>query len=492
MPFLSLPNEIILRVLGALATPGDVYALLRANRRLSVLAAPFLRCSMLTSVGHAALAILWAAATRNTQLLADVLENSSQRIAVYVDASSPPIMSPHRCDDATLAVLVRDATTLQVDWSCSGTHPTALCQAVEARNTPLVRVLLERGANPNPAREGPTALHYAASLQQSSITRLLLANGANNAAVGPAEMTPLHLAVWAAGPLNTDVARALLEAGADPDTRGPCGATALHFAIGIQSVPDSQVIVGLLLEYGADPTLANHSGETALDLALLVAREGPLEPLRAIDLAPLRMRAGPHPYPERPVVQRQDLAHLMLSQTLRNLPAAAAHTILHTAVRCHWDDATTTLLLQRGALLDAPSPTGCTPLQSAVQSSTRAVALLLAAGSNPALCDHAGQTALHTAARMSSVGPLQLLLRYGADVAARDNDGRTPLHVAAAYGRPKHFVVLLEYGARIGARDGDGLVPLELAALRRAVGSRLRKRVRLVRPPTEEAWVGLP
>lgn len=489
MPLLSLPKEILLRVLGALATPGDVYALLRVNRRLSVLAAPFLRRSMLTSAGHAALAILWAAATSNTQLLADVLENSSQRIIVYVDASSPLTMSPHRCDDATLAVLVRDAATLQVDWSSNSTHP-ALCQAVKARNTPLVRVLLERGANPDPIWEGLTALHYAASLQQSSITRLLLASGADSAVFSLTGMTPLHLAVWAAGPLNTDVARALLEVGADPDTRGPCGATALHLAIGIQSVADSQAIVGLLLEHGADPTLANHKGETALDLALLVAREGPREPLTALDLALLRARGGSHP--ERPVVQRQDLAHLMLSRTPRNLPAAAAHTILHTAVRCHWDDAMTTLLLQRGALLDAPSPAGCTPLQSAVQSSTRAVALLLAAGSNPALRDHTGQTALHTAARMFSVGPLQLLLRYGADVAARDNDGRTPLHVAAAYGRPKHFVVLLEHGARIGARDGDGLVPLELAALRRAVGSRLRKRVRLVRPQTEEAWVGLP
>lgn len=436
---------------------------------------------MLTDIKSSILAILWAAATGNTALLTDVFENmSAPGLTLSVGPSPLTVRLPCRCDEALLARVVRHAATLGINW---GRRPLSL--AVYMRNTPLVRVLLERGASPNLAGGGgETPLHLAARSQQSGIARLLLANGADTSAVYFPQMTPLQVAVSAAGPLDTDVVRAILEAGANPDTRGPGGITALHLAIGIRSVPDSQAIVSMLLEHGADPTLPDQHGETALDLALLVV---PYRPIMVLLIA----RGGPHPRLERPTVQRQDLARLMLSRMSGHLPAATARTILHTAVRCDWDDATTTLLLQRGALLDAPDPVGCTPLHSAVQSSARAVALLLAAGSDSTLRDHAGQTALHTAARMSSVGPLQLLLRHGADVTTRDNDGRTPLHVAAAYGRPKHFVVLLEHGARIGTRDGDGLVPLELAALRKAVGSRLRQRVRLVQPQLEAAgWAG--
>ncbi|KAL0639857.1 hypothetical protein Q9L58_001174 [Maublancomyces gigas] len=485
MPLLSLPNELLLRVLSALTSTGDVYALLRTNRRLSILAVPRLRHSMLTNPGYTALAIFWAAASGNKVLLGDVLENNAARgltLHTHANVHSPyipiRIEMPERCDDATLDLLVREAANLELDWR-GHQQPRSLLQAISAWNTPLVQILLERGVSPDPSDESVTALHLAARSQHRRIVELLLLRGANVATVHPKGLTALHFAVsigqqWR--PLDVEVTRLLLQSGCDPNARSPGGDTALHLATEIQSVPDSQAIVDLLLDHGADPTLHNQKGETAIDIALLIARE------------------APHTSLGRPTVQRQDLARLMLSRPTHTLPAAAAGTILHTGVRCHWDNSTTALLLQRGAVLDAPDSTGSTPLHTAVQSSARAVALLLAAGSDISLRNHAGQTALHTAARMSAVAPMILLLRHGADPSDRDNDGRTPLHVAAVYGRPRHFVLLLEAGAIIGARDGDGLAPLELAALRRAVGegSRLRKRARLVRPEAEkEMWAGL-
>lgn len=485
MPLLSLPDELLLRVLGALTSTGDVYAFLRANRRLSILTAPRLRHSMLTNPGYTALAIFWAAASGNKVLLGDVLENNTARgltVRTHANIHSPntpiSIEMPRRCDDAMLDLLVRETANLELDWRGSQ-QPHSLIQAIYAWNTPLVRILLERGVSPNPSDKGVTALHLAARSQHRRIIELLLSRGANVATVHPGGLTALHFAVWIEQqrrPLDVEVTRLLLQSRCDPNAQSPSGNTALHLATEIQSVPESQVIVDLLLDHGADPTLRNQKGETAIDLALLIARE------------------ASHTSLGRPTVQRQDLARLILSRPTHTLPAAVARTILHTGVRCHWDDSTTTLLLQRGAVLDAPDPAGSTPLHTAVQSSARAVALLLAAGSDISLRDHAGQTALHTAARMSAVAPMILLLRHGAHPGDRDNDGRTPLHVAAAYGRPKHFVLLLEAGAMIGVRDGDGLAPLELAALRRAVGegSRMRKRARLVRPEAEkEVWAGL-
>lgn len=83
-----------------------------------------------------------------------------------------------------------------------------------------------------------------------------------------------------------------------------------------------------------------------------------------------------------------------------------------------------------GALLNAPTANGETPLHFAVLSrNAAAVKCLLACGADPRKCSRDGRTPLHHA---GSREVAEMLLDAGADPAARAADGATALDVARA------------------------------------------------------------
>ena len=101
--------------------------------------------------------------------------------------------------------------------------------------------------------------------------------------------------------------------------------------------------------------------------------------------------------------------------------------------------AVVTLLLERGADINARNNNGWTPLHHAVRHNTSAmVTLLLERGADINARDALGTTVLHHIARQSdpaTVAPAAaFLLDAGADINAQDEQGKTPLHTAA--GRP--------------------------------------------------------
>lgn len=95
------------------------------------------------------------------------------------------------------------------------------------------------------------------------------------------------------------------------------------------------------------------------------------------------------------------------------------------------------------------------------QQSLEKIALLLASHAHIHAQNHAGDTALHTAAIHPQA--IQLLLAHGADIHARNRQGNTPLHQACFY--PETLRVLLEHGADPTLPNQMGDTPLE-AALR--------------------------
>lgn len=111
--------------------------------------------------------------------------------------------------------------------------------------------------------DGWTALHGAAFFGHGEAVRLLLERGADpNARSGnPMRNTPLHAAM--AGPLGTAEIGLLLEHGAEPDARQHGGYTALHSA----AMHGNEARVNLLLEHGADPSVPADDGRTAADFA---------------------------------------------------------------------------------------------------------------------------------------------------------------------------------------------------------------------------------
>ncbi|MEM2128914.1 MAG: ankyrin repeat domain-containing protein [Candidatus Methanomethylicaceae archaeon] len=172
-------------------------------------------------------------------------------------------------------------------------------------------------------------------------------------------------------------------------------------------------------------------------------------------------------------------------------------TPLHVAAE-HSKTKIASLLLERGAIVDARDKDKRTPLHYAVESGHRnIVSLLLDCGAKVDARDEGGSTPLHYAARDGHTEIAVLLLDRGAKVDARDKDRRTPLHYAVESGHrniisllldrgamvdgrcdykctPLHYAVesghrnivslLLDWGAKVDARDKGGNTPLHSAA----------------------------
>lgn len=140
---------------------------------------------------------------------------------------------------------------------------TALLCAASAANAPLVKKLLEKGADPNVAEtatnDGSLGLPvcYAAYRRSAEVVRLLLEAGANPDARtnGPDGRTALILAIDYARVKNEttpcETVVALIEGGASPNLAKPDGFTPLLYAINDQ-MPET---AKYLLAHGADPEL---------------------------------------------------------------------------------------------------------------------------------------------------------------------------------------------------------------------------------------------
>lgn len=86
--------------------------------------------------------------------------------------------------------------------------------SAEKKYRPMIKLLLEAGADPNHQREnGSNALHGPVARGSRSIVALLLEAGASARNADSNGMTPLH---WAAARGDLPIAKLLLAKGADP------------------------------------------------------------------------------------------------------------------------------------------------------------------------------------------------------------------------------------------------------------------------------------
>lgn len=146
------------------------------------------------------------------------------------------------------------------------TDATALMLATAKKQSEVVKLLLENGANPNAkynnkSERGLTALLTASVGGPTDIVEMLLNRGADPNLASESGMTPLMLACSTG---HDEIVPLLLHKGADVNSSDNGGRTALMYAT-LQHDPR---IVEMLLAKGADVHATTRKGATALDTAL--------------------------------------------------------------------------------------------------------------------------------------------------------------------------------------------------------------------------------
>jgi ankyrin repeat protein len=299
---------------------------------------------------------------------------------------------------------------------CADNGLSLLTEAAGAGDPGRVKLLLERGASPDPGErrwsfetplfcaaasgsaecvrlilaagvpadsrdgEGGTALFHAGSPE---VARLFLASGADPRTVDVHDYDPLQMVIEGESPFcrRTDsrfgIARLLIEAGADIERRDHFGHTRLY-TCAFRRAADA---VQFLLEAGAQPFAEQGEGWTPLH-AVCWQGDSTAEPElnvaceRIIDLL---VKAG------LPVEARRHQGFTPL------LEAAGGDWGNAPAIRA---------LLKHGARPDTPGPTGLTPLMVvAGGGQIECVRPLLEAGADPLRKDHGGRSALDRARR---------------------------------------------------------------------------------------------
>ena len=317
-------------------------------------------------------------------------------------------------------------------WGLSLADRTLPAAAASARDTAVIRLLLDAGADlhPRPGLGGDTPLHLAARSGTAEVVRMLIEAGIDpnvrNTRLARYHFTslaPLHFA--AASNPDPDIVSTLIEMGADLNAPDHEGKFPLHHA----AMNANPAVSGALLEAGADVN----------------APPGGFTPLHQAALSN-----------SNPAV----LTFLISAGADVNARDGLGFTPLHKAARYNPHPEIITTLIEAGAEVNARDPDGYVPERRSPNDRTP----LFEAVFRPSLWSH-------------YVGPwptrgnapvIEALLRAGADLEQADRAGRTPLH-AAAQTHPAVFPLLLRLDADPNVRDANGKTPMDYALENRSL-----------------------
>ncbi len=137
-------------------------------------------------------------------------------------------------------------------------------------------------------------------------------------------------------------------------------------------------------------------------------------------------------------------------------------TLLHSATR-YGAFKVASLLLDRGADLNAKDESGNTPLHLAsIFRHNEIIDLLIHQKADVNILNAQGQAPLHLASLYGNPESIKSLLEAGIKINIRDTDGNTPLHIAVLYRHPENLDEILKVNPDIDALNTEGYTPLHL------------------------------
>jgi ankyrin repeat protein len=351
--------------------------------------------------------------------------------------------------------------------TASGHRP--LMEGSRTGRTAVVRALIAAGADVNAADpfHGQTALMWAAAHRHPPLVRLLLEHGADVRGRSKVGFSSL---MFAAQQGDLETTHVLLNAGAELDARTPDGVSALLIASGsvdgstsgqftIVNPSGHEAVALLLLDRGADPNATDAFGITPLHAAVRNDRR---------ELARALLMRGANPNARllkpRPGIMFGDVDERLWDPGATPLVVAAkaANVELMKLLVAHGADPSltstdgTTALMAAAGVARTEGQTMVTP-----ERALEAAMLALRLGNPIDSVRSDGWTALHGAAYNGADVVVRFLAESGATLDVRDKEGRTPLSIAeGAKVKDTIFVVhqstadlLRSLGARLGLRE---------------------------------------
>jgi RNA polymerase sigma factor (sigma-70 family) len=210
-------------------------------------------------------------ATAVVDLLTAARAGDLERVTSILSADPRLLVARDPMGNTALIMAVNSGHQALADLLFDAGVEPGLHEAAAIGDTDRVRTSLDRrpGALDTDSPEGFTPLALASHFGHLDVMRLLLERGAdpNRVATHRLAVTPLHAALFGR---QVDAARLLIECGANVTlARGGtgwkrAGWTPLHYAAGMGYTG----LVGPLLERGADPSSVDEEGKTPLDVAL--------------------------------------------------------------------------------------------------------------------------------------------------------------------------------------------------------------------------------
>ena len=375
---------------------------------------------------------------------------------------------------------------------------TALFLACQSAQAESVKLLLEKGADPNILDaedytglhaavyancrnetlqeiithgvyldaqniDGQTALWLACSYRQHNSIKILLEAGSNPNIASNDKNTSLHVAVKAGCSKSTIYA--IIDHGADVNATNKENVTALMTV----SEKGNKNAINVLFNAGADPHIADADGDTCLHYAVRTFRC--TEVLQAIISHGLDVNA----------TNKGNVTALMIACEKGNkdamnvlLNAGADPDIadidgdacLQYAARSCKCTAVLQAIISHGADVNATNKENVTALMIACETgSNDAINVLLNAGADPNIADAEGDTCLHYAARNDQCTEvLQVIISHGIDVNTTNKKNVAALVIACHKGNTHEIQVLLNAGADPNIADADGDTCLHYAA----------------------------
>jgi ankyrin repeat protein len=293
---------------------------------------------------------------------------------------------------------------------------TPLHHAVFGNGEAAVKLLLERGANPNIRCEGDNAypLHFAAEKHRFPIIRLLVENGADT--IGEGDYHELGVIGWATAwdyiQADPEIAAYLLAHGAR------------HNIFSAVSLGDVETIRSLIARQPGDlERRMNGTIMRFMPLHLAVVKRQP-----AVVRALLELGANVECLDEAFFTPLDHAALIGASDMVTILIDAGAELRLPAAAALGRDADVARLLLRDPDALKPEGRWGRLILRASEHGSAEMAETLLRNGASVNMRDNpktsidntAGYTPLHAAAWNGNLSVIPVLLRYGADVRARE------------------------------------------------------------------------